>query len=180
MTNPESPSVCKFCTEPVKVNARVCPHCRQWLTLRALRNPQVLGCVVGGLLSLTLIPMYFILMSKFANAFNPRPFYYESSRGLRLTQSTMLWQQFDSSLRIVITGVVSNESEIPWKDVEFECRFFDTNGTMVDVANQARYLSVQPHDETAFAMRVMPARNTNSYASYRLMIVTAQNGQNRD
>ena len=89
----------------------------------------------------------------------------------------MHWGHLDSGIRIVVTGVVSNESNVPWKDIEFECRFFNTNGAMVDVANAPKFLTVQPHDDTAFGIYFMPARETNAYASYQLSVVSARNAE---
>jgi hypothetical protein len=150
----------------------VCPHCRQWLKFLTLGNPRLSACI----LVLAFLPVFYFFVSSVSRAFNPRPWYYESSRGLHLIETNMSWRQLqDGELRIVLTGVISNESEVPWEDVEFECRFFNTNGAMIDVANFPKSLTVQPHDDTAFSAAVWPSRSTNIYASYQLSVVSARN-----
>ena len=54
----------------------------------------------------------------------------------------MNWAQTKDGLRIYLTGILTNQSPVAWKDVEFECRFYDANGVMVDAANP----HVFPHD----------------------------------
>jgi hypothetical protein len=173
----ETGRICPHCAEAIKPAARLCPHCRQWLTFRSLRNPMVATWVLGGIITLTLLPVYAFIIVRIGQSFNPRPFYHESIKGLRITESRMNWRQFDRGLRIVMTGVVTNESETPWRDVEFECRFFDTNGTMVDVGHTRGGFTIQPRDDSAFSLPFLPARNTNIYGSYRISVVGADNAK---
>jgi hypothetical protein len=173
--NPEPSRNCPHCAEPIKATAQLCPHCRQWLTFRTLRNPAVACWLFAGFALVTWMVSTFTYLVSIRHSFTPRPFYYESPNHLRLTESRMSWRVFDSGLRIVLTGVLTNESNVPWERVEFEGRFFDTNGVMVDVANRFDDFTVPPHDETAFRIYITPGRDANSYASYRLSVVGAQN-----
>ena len=168
---------CPYCTEAVKVHARVCPRCRQWLVFRSLRNPAFASLVFTGTITVIYVPLLILFLVRMEQSFNPRPLYHEAPQKLRLTESRMNWKQFDSGLRVVLTGVVTNDSNIPWEDVKFECRFFDTNGSIIDVANASGYTSVQPHDDAAFRLFITPSRDTNVYSSYKLTIVDARNGR---
>jgi len=168
---------CPYCAEAVKAQARVCPRCRQWLAFRSLRNPAFASWVISGIFILAYLPLVILLLVRMDQSFNPRPLYHESPQKLRLTESRMSWKQFDSGFRIVLTGVVTNESNIPWEDLQFECRFFDTNGTIIDVGNTYGRTTAQPHDDAAFRLLVSPARDTNVYSSYRLTIIDARNGR---
>jgi len=42
-----SSRICPFCAESIKNEAKVCPRCRQWLTLRSIRNPAITVWVYG-------------------------------------------------------------------------------------------------------------------------------------
>jgi hypothetical protein len=128
---------------------------------------------------ITVLATGIFFITDLRDSFNPRPFYDQSITGLRLLDSKMNWRQFTTDLRIVMTGVLTNESGIPWGDVEFECRFFDTGGRMIDVANLHGNFTVQPHDDTAFRVTCLPGRDTNAYASYRLEITSAKNAHTR-
>ncbi len=87
----------------------------------------------------------------------------------------MNWAETSSGPRIYITGILTNQSEFAWRDIELECRFLDTNGRLVDAAHPHVALTIQPHDDTAFRTVVTPSHATNDYASFRLSVSTARN-----
>ena len=45
--NAETSQTCPFCAEPIKPAAKLCPWCRQWLTMRSIRNPAVSAWLVA-------------------------------------------------------------------------------------------------------------------------------------
>jgi hypothetical protein len=90
-------------------------------------------------------------------------------------ESRLNWVETRSGLRIYITGILTNQSEFAWRDIELECRFLDANGQLVDAAHPYVALTIQPHDDTAFRAVVTPSRATNDYASFRITVSTARN-----
>jgi hypothetical protein len=107
---------------------------------------------------------------------NPSPSYAAFPHALRVVESRMNWAQTKDGLRIYMTGILTNQSPVAWKDVEFESRFYDSTGVMVDAAHSHGYLTVQPGDDTAFRAVVIPGCATNDYSSYKLTVTTARNG----
>jgi hypothetical protein len=90
-------------------------------------------------------------------------------------ESRMNWVQTSNGPRIYITGILTNQSDIAWRDIELECRFLDTNGVLADAAHPHAGLTIQPHDDAAFRVVVTPSRATNDYASFRLSVTSARN-----
>jgi predicted nucleic acid-binding Zn ribbon protein len=173
----EAKKACPFCAETINVVAKLCPRCRQWLSYRSLRHPVVGACLMG-ILALTLLAvMVSGVEAAFDRIFNPKPYYTEFLDSLQVMSSQMNWVQTTQGVRIYMTGVLTNQSPVPWRDPEFECRFFDTNRVMVDVANTAGRLTILPHDDRAFRLVVQPGRPTNDYASYKLSVSTARNAK---
>ena len=166
---------CPFCAEKIKREAKVCPHCRQWLTLRSIRNPAITVWVYG-LPHLAIYALFGILILTALNRFqNPKPDYTAFVNSLRVVESRMNWAETSSGLRLYITGVLTNQSEVAWRDIELECRFFDAKGQLADAAHPHAGLTIQPHDDAAFRAAVTPSRATNDYASFRLSVSTARN-----
>ncbi|HZR21410.1 MAG TPA: FxLYD domain-containing protein [Verrucomicrobiae bacterium] len=172
---PPRDRICPFCAETIKREAKVCPRCRQWLTLRSLRNPAIAVWVYGlphlmmyAVLSMTLLT----IINRFQN---PKPDYSDFLNSVRVLESRMNCVQTSTGTYIYITGILTNQSEIGWKDIELECRFFDQKGALLDAAHPHEAVTVQPHDDTAFRVTVTPARATNDYASFRLVVTTARN-----
>lgn len=167
--------LCPFCAESIKREAKVCPRCRQWLTLRSIRNPAI--CVwIYGLPHLATYAAIGMLLLTALNRFqNPKPDYTDFVRSLRVLESRMNWADTSNGLRIYVTGILTNQSEIAWRDIELECRFLDANGQLVDAAHPRVFLTIQPHDDAAFRVAVTPSRATNDYATLRLSVSTARN-----
>jgi hypothetical protein len=173
--DPVSNRICPFCAETIKREAKVCPRCRQWLTFRSLRNP-VIATWVYGLPHLAIYAVMAMVILTAVNRFqNPKPDYTEFANALQVTDSRMNWAETGNELRIYITGILTNQSDIPWRDIELECRFLDANGLLVDAAHPHVGLTIHPHDDTAFRAVVSPGRPTNDYASFRILVTTARN-----
>jgi hypothetical protein len=175
--NAENSHICRFCAEPIKPAAKLCPRCRQWLTLRSLRNPAVLVWLHG----IPMLALYVVVGVAGLNAFNrignPKPYYSDFPHTLRVVESRMNWAQTKDGVRIYLTGLLTNQSPAAWKDVEFDCRFYDAKGAMVDAANAHALLTIQPNDDAAFRAVVTPGCETNNYQSYKLSITTARNAR---
>jgi predicted nucleic acid-binding Zn ribbon protein len=170
-----SSRICPFCAESIKNEAKVCPRCRQWLTLRSIRNPAITVWVYGlsHLVIYALLGM--LILTALDRIQNPKPDYTAFVNSLRVMESRMNWAETSSGPRIYITGILTNQSEFAWRDIELECRFLDTNGRLVDAAHPHVALTIQPHDDTAFRTVVTPSHATNDYASFRLSVSTARN-----
>jgi hypothetical protein len=173
--DPGSGRTCPYCAESIKREAKVCPRCRQWLTLRSIRNPAI-AVWVYGFPHLVIYAFMAMLILTAVNRFtNPKPDYSEYINSLRVAESRMNWAETSNGSRIYITGILTNQSGFAWRDIELECRFLDTNGVLVDAAHPNVRLTIQPHDDSAFRTVVTPSRPTNDYASFRLSVTTARN-----
>lgn len=175
--NAESSRTCPFCAEPIKSAAKLCPRCRQWLTIRSLRNPAVSAWLVGVPMIAIMIVLGIAGLGALDRISNPKPNYMASPHALRVVGSRMNWAQTKNGIRIYLTGILTNQSGASWKDVEFECRFYDANEVMVDAAHSHGYLTIQPNDDTAFRVVVIPGGATNDYTSYKLSVTTARNAK---
>jgi len=153
----------------------VCPRCRQWLTVRSIRNPAI-SVWVYGLPHLVIYAVMAMAILTAVNRFtNPKPDYTDFINSIRVTESRMNWAETSNGPRIYITGILTNQSSIAWRDIEFECRFLDANGLLVDAAHPHVSLTIQPHDDTAFRAVATPSRVSNDYTSFRLSVTTARN-----
>jgi hypothetical protein len=94
---------------------------------------------------------------------------------IQILESRMNWSQTSSGLRIYITGLLTNQSEHAWKDIEFDCRFFDQFGSMIDAASGRGRLVILSRDDSAFRTSIEPTRATNEYASFKISVNSARN-----
>jgi hypothetical protein len=116
-------------------------------------------------------------MSIMSRIENPKPYYTDFPRALRVVESRLNWAQTKDGLRIYLTGILTNQSPVAWRGIEFDCRFFDAKGVMIDAANARASLMIQPNDDGAFRAVVLPGCATNDYSSYKLSVTTARNAR---
>jgi hypothetical protein len=162
---------CRYCAESIPARAKVCPRCRQWLTFRSFRNPVVI-------LFTTILPflaMQAIFLLPLGNIVNPPPYYSDFRGSIQILNSNMNWAETTDGSRVYLTGLLTNQSKIAWKDPEFECRFYDSKGQMVDAMNGTAYLTVLPGADSAFRVAVKPLLSSNNYTSFRISASNARN-----
>jgi hypothetical protein len=170
---------CRFCAETISAAAKVCPRCRQWQTWRSLRNP-----VVSVFVMLAAFLIYFsvreaALVKSLTRLLDPPPYYTEFSNALQVLDSRMHWVRTKDGPSIYVTGILTNHSAVTWGGIEFECRFFNAAGKLVDAANAHGYVWVRPNDDAAFRAAVLPAVTTNEYRSFAISVSTARSARSR-
>lgn len=171
--NPTS-KACPFCAETVPASARICPRCRQWLSYRSLRHP-VVSSLVFGLPALLCFLIFCYVMDQFATRFtNPPPYYFEHPGAIRVLESRINWVETKDGTRIYATGLITNQSLLPWKDLEFDCRFFNSEGVMIDACDGRSSFTIQPATEAAFRVIVKPAQSATDYKTHRITVSTAR------
>jgi hypothetical protein len=174
MNDPEK-RTCPFCAEIIKREAKLCPHCRQWLSLRSFRHPLVSLLVHGIPILVIGVTIAMAIFSFLDHIQNPKPFYSEFPDSLKIMESRMNWAQTTDGLRIFVTGVLTNTSPVNWRSVEFDCRFFDAQGAMVDAGTGSSHFTICSNDESAFRVSISPTAPTNSYASFKVSVGNARN-----
>ena len=106
---------------------------------------------------------------------NPPPYFDDSPTALKILESQMFFKDTTNGPRIYITGILTNQSQTAWRDIEFECRFLGTNGNLIDAYASRPSMTVQAKDDSAFRVTVVPIRNFQEYANLKIFISNARN-----
>src|SRR6185369_1516351 len=116
------------------------------------------------------------LVGMMRRTFNPPPYFTDSPAALKILDSQMFFKDTTNGPRIYITGILTNQSQIAWHAIEFECRFLGTNGNLIDAYSTQSYgTTVQANDDSAFRVTVVPIRNFQDYANLKISISNARN-----
>ena len=172
MTDSET-KTCRFCAEPIRRPARVCPHCRLWQTVWSLHNPLVTVTLVFGCVG----AMGLVVLGMLNQTFKPKPDFSAYQDQIVVTSSRMAVPATNRTNRISLIGTVTNQSPIGWKSVELDCRYFDADHRLIDA--KSGYLSgtILGHDERAFRIDLDPAYPLGDYSSYQVTVRFARNGK---
>jgi hypothetical protein len=140
-----------------------------------VRHPHVAPLLFGIPMMLIGLSVLLALFRLAEKTWNPPPYYSDHVGSIRVLESRFNWVDTKDGVRIFITGLATNQSPIAWKSLEFECRFFDANGTMIDGCNSHASLTIQPSTESAFRVIVKPVQAAATYKTHRIAVTTAQN-----
>jgi len=167
---------CPFCAEAVKPEAKVCPFCRCWQKKWTLSNPQTAGLVFGliGILTFGLMTAFFERMLGPKNEFavyRDQITIVNSQVSRRAVTSS---GESNSNVIISVAGTLTNQSDVAWKAVSVEARFFDQSGIQFDAipanADSYREVVVLPHGEAAFKIETKAAQPAADYTNYKLAV----------
>jgi len=173
--NGEVTKVCPYCAEQVKAVAKVCPRCRQWLTVFSLRNP-ILFVLALCVLGMVVCSLFAIALRKQLNSgidFAP----YRDS--ISVVDSRMTFGKDDNGPVVYVVTVITNQSNLPWKETEFDARFFDKTGKLIDAQQWRDYSTIWPHGDSAFRIVVRPSHDLSDYQSYKVFVRSARDAHSR-
>lgn len=162
---------CPVCAEEIKRAAKLCPRCRQWQTRFGIRHPATLSLLL--VLCLCVLAIGFVAF--LLRISNPKPRYEDFHGLVKVTESRMTPLQTDKDRLLVIVGLVTNQTSFSWKEVQFDCRYFDTNGTLIDAKTGFGTGAIYGHGESAFRVDLKVARPFSDYASHTIAVKAARN-----
>jgi hypothetical protein len=162
--------VCPYCAEQVNNAARICPRCRQWLSIFSWRNPAVsvfvvcfcgLGCLIGFLVFLQRLLDPGIDFSPYRDS-------------ISVVESRMNLQANDKQPIVNVVVLLTNKTDLAWKDVQMDLRFYDKTGTFIDADVGWGRGVIFPHGELAFRIRTQPSHPLSDYEAYKIYVRSAR------
>lgn len=177
--NNETNKICPYCAEQIKASAKVCPRCQQWLTGCSLRNPTVfIGSVcLCGLISVFVAHLLFErLLQPLRQPGTDFSAYRDS---ISVIESRMNLEKGEKESWVNVVAVITNKSELAWKEVEMDTRFFNKAGTMIDAQTGPQRGTILPHSELAFRIILRPSLELAEYDSYKIYVRSAKDARTR-
>lgn len=177
--NTKSEKTCPYCAEQIKASAKVCPRCQQWLTTYSLRNPTVF---IGSVCLCALISLFvaFLLFQRlFERLLQPGIDFSSYRDSISVIESRMNLEKGDKESSVNVVAVITNKSELAWKEIEMDTRFFDKTGTMIDAQTVPQRWTILPHSELAFRIRITTSRELSEYDSYKIYVRSAKDARDR-
>jgi hypothetical protein len=170
-----SAKMCPYCAEQIRAAAKVCPRCRQWLSLLSLRNPAVFvtvfifGLVVSGV-------GLIIFMDRLTD---PGIDFAMYRNGISVVESHMNFGTEGKEPAVYIVAVITNKTDIAWKQVQLDVSFFNRAGTLIDARSGYYAWTLYPHDDSALRINTTPSHPLTDYDSYKIVVNYARDAKAR-
>jgi hypothetical protein len=178
MTEPRTLKTCQDCFTEIDARASFCPHCRlpQSRPGAWLKRHRILTVVLWILLFYAvIIPLALLMQYLF-----PTPFSNTALRSyngeVKVASSRMVFGQSKDGPVVSVVGLLKNESDFGWRQLELDVQYFDRKGELIDVGADTRgyYLStILPRGEIAFKFRGLADLPADDYASYKVFVRVA-------
>ena len=171
--NEATTKTCPYCAEPVKNTAKICPHCRQWLTALSFRNPAVLVVVIYFCILILIVGFLMFL----GRLLNPGINFMPYRDGISIVDSRMNIQDEGKDSSVHVVAVITNQTDIAWKQVQLDVRFFDRTGELIDGRMYLDSSIILPHGESAFRINTKPSHPLSDYVSYKIFVRYARDAR---
>ena len=157
---------CPYCAEEVMTAAKICPHCRNWLSKYSLRNPAVL---IICFCLLMLIGIFGFLYS--AHQFlNPGRDYSPFRDSLSVLETRMNFKPDEYGDCIYVVVVLTNKCVFTWKNPQLDIRFYDKAGTLIDANSNAGGGLIQSLGDMAVRVECRPCHPLSEYDSCKVFV----------
>jgi len=94
---------------------------------------------------------------------------------IAVIESRLFAQRGEKENWIVVYGVVTNRTSFAWKELEFDCRYFDASGTMIDAKTIYTRFTLVGFGETGFRVELKTPRPLADYAAHKVEVKSARN-----
>jgi len=174
--NDEIAKVCPYCAEQVNKTAKICPRCRQWLSVLSLRNPAVFMAVFYFCVLIFTVGLLCFIQ----RLFNPGADFSPYRNDISIVESRMNLSTAGKDPMVYLIVLVTNKTDMAWKGIQFDARFFDKSGTLIDACEYpVSYSVIPPHTESALRIRNIPSHPLSDYESYKIYIGSARDAHSR-
>ena len=164
---------CHACAEEIKRAASVCPRCRQWQRKWSVLNPALTFPVCTA--CFCILGIAFIVA--FKRASQPKPDFNKHRHDVFVTSSSIHFGETGSNRNVVVIDTLTNRSAVTWKQIEIDCRFFNSDGEIVDARTAQTSLVVLGNDEIAFRVETKELRPRSDYSRHSAAVRYAVNAR---
>jgi hypothetical protein len=163
---------CPSCCEQINARAIRCPRCHSWQSKWRFDQSNIKHQVI--FLALIFGFMAIVFSSLFGSIFNPKDFS-ESKSLLEIKNSKVSYSTKDCGPSITVICTISNNSDIAWKDFNFEAQFYNENNDLIDTVSDQNYdLLLLANDESTFKITGSADKPEALYHHHKVIIKDAR------
>lgn len=176
----EETKICKMCYKEISSKAKKCPYCQHWQNKWSLITFHPLFGMIP--VMVVFIALIALLGKSFKSTFAEGEPFSQHAASLSINETQMVFGVNEcehKSATVAILGKIRNESNISWKDIKLEARFFDKEGKMIDTTQDQKYITVPSNGESAFKLSFKREFPQENYDSFKIRIISAKDERTR-
>ena len=167
---------CKMCYKEIDSRAKKCPYCQHWQSKISMIVWHPAFAVF-----LIMIP-YLIVFSSvrliFKSMFDQGEDFTPYRNQIIINKSEPKFGETSHGPTVVVMGEIKNISNLSWKDVQLEVRFYDKDNNLIDTDQKEKYSFVVPaNDISTFKVSIPREFPEEQYASCKVRILSAQDSR---
>ena len=162
---------CKACFKKIDKRTKKCPYCHHWQGMSPLVFNLLPTFIL--LLFMAFLIMFMVLLKKeITEGENFAPY----KDQLSVTDTKIKFGEKESrGPTVVILGTLTNTSNISWKNIHFEVKFFNAKGEHVDTDNEREYFLLVPaKDSVSFKVSLSREFPEKEYNACSVRVVSAK------
>jgi len=110
------------------------------------------------------------LLFSFQRMFGPGTDFLPYRDGITVVESRMNLEDAGKDAPVHVIAVITNRTDLAWKDVQLDVRYFNQAGTLIDARAYEGSGTVLPHGEAAYRINTKPCHPLADYDSYKIFV----------
>lgn len=165
---------CKMCYKEIDSRAKKCPYCQHWQSKISMtvRHPAFALFLTMGFI------VVFGVIFESLFVFDKGEDFATYRNQITISKSKLKFGETSHGPTVVVIGEMKNNSNLSWKDVQLEVRFYDNNNKLIDTDQKNKYsFEVPANDISTFKVSIPREFPEAQYASCKVRILSAKDSR---
>ena len=178
MTDSAQSKTCGMCCMEIAAEAKKCPYCQHWQNKFSMVMFHPAFAVLFAVIPMVLV--FGLMGTMFQRMVDPGADFQSYSDQIKVVQSNVRFGNSKCGPTVAVVGRMRNESDVDWKEVNFQVEFLDENGQLVDAGQEFKYsYSLPSQEELAFKVSFRREFSESTYAAHKIRVVSAKDAKAR-
>jgi hypothetical protein len=132
------------------------------------------------LLLVPLIGIIALLPLLLNSILDPGEDFQQYSDQIKVVDSDVRFGQCGGGPTVAVVGQMTNQSDVDWRDLDFQVEFFDGDGVTVDAGQKLKYFySLPSGNEIAFKVSFLREFPESQYVGHKIRVISAKDAHSR-
>ncbi len=167
---------CKMCYKEMDSRAKKCPYCQHWQSKFSMIVWHPAFAVF--LIMIPYLVVFIFAGVMFESMFDQGEDFAPYRNQITINKTELKFGETSCGPTLVVMGEIKNISNLSWKDVQLEIRFYNSDKKLVDNDQKKKYCFVVPaNDISTFKVSIPREFPEDQYSSCEVRILSAKDSR---